>query len=659
MDGFFARLRRGGVLVPFVCLGAICITGLQIQYGSYFKSHFDQSIKKTTNDLSGSAGNTTNNDAIIKEYQYRQLQKQVESLETELHQRSAPEAMAAENQDLIKKVEQLETELQSTKAQQQQVHVADVPTVEHAQLQEKVEKLETELHLAHKKEQERIEAEKQQPTAELSELKETVKKLEAELELKRPLEQENTRPALNEEALRPKSCQAILQRMHEWNNCWRRHMMANQDNGLRKLLETNITCDVLTESGTIVTEVIGAPLYHYAHYKGQGFGRVVGHSAQACVAAFVFKRPCLINLSSRDKYYTWRSFINENTYPWNPSILHNHPNYTAQLEEIAQKLPNQGIGQWKANINSEDYENGNGKPLSLVFPMDKIFEKRNYAEILEYYSGNNPLHGNQVMFSPNWGDAWFTKIPGQNFQAEHRCKSTDLATLVQNAMYTPTDLGKEIHQVRYNEAVSTLWNKDAKEIEDGPAEILEHRIRPHLSAPSHVTNTMPSYGSIHIRTIIVELGNRGKIDSKRFVDDILVCLMKVSKLPNFTMPENWWVLADNSTLAEAVTDSIHAQQEIAPKNFNGQLPNLKLFHNYNLTAVAADGTALTSSHSDSVLAKGLYGHQYMSGSIEDWIALHESKVTILTTNSGYSLTGASGNGKMDAGKCGSWFTIRA
>ena len=69
------------------------------------------------------------------------------------------------------------------------------------------------------------------------------------------------------------SCADVLQRMQEWNYCWRRHF------GSPKFDQYDITkpieCPIWTENGEIAIDEIGAPLYGFSFFGGQGFGRYV------------------------------------------------------------------------------------------------------------------------------------------------------------------------------------------------------------------------------------------------------------------------------------------------------------------------------------------------------------------------------------------------
>ena len=518
-------------------------------------------------------------------------------------------------------------------------------------------------------------------------LKEQVQRLEAELnqhansdkkrerERERVLIEPNPRQQQKDgdkNGTHPKSCAAVMQRMHDWNDCWRRHMMMQQDSnnsinpGSDLLLDKEISCPVLhLDTGVTTTaEVIGAPLYQYAYYAGQGFGRVVEHTTEACIMAFLLKRPCLINLSPRDPFHTWRSFIRQNTYRWDPAILHSIPNYARQLEDLAQKLPIIGDGEWGSALNVSDYtaKNEGDKSGPLVFPMNKKFNKGNWETFLQYYSADNSKRGNQVLFSPNWADAWFTRFSvGDILRDQYDCDVRQLQTMVQGALYGPTDLAWQLHQKRYNKAVSTVWKKDQKLVAGNTVRSSgqpAHRTRPHLSDVQNTVDNgvMPSYGSLHIRT---QMLNMGRVDNPVPPDQITAmvrsCLKRAFQLSHSDdFPQNWWFLADNATIAAMVTDDIRNQQQ--PTATNKSLPLIKIFNAYDMDlAVEKAKTSkniLSSKHSMAKASTGLYGHANMAGSIEDWMALQESKLSIVTQDTAYGKTGARGNGKVSSEYCG-------
>lgn len=417
----------------------------------------------------------------------------------------------AEYEQLKRKVQRLETEL---KAKTNQVIDSEAKRVEHQQLNRKVERLETELSTKTK----------EMVGLKAKQLKEQEK---VKLQVTEAASNSQGREILKgeEEALRPKSCSAIMQRMHDWNDCWRRHMMTS--NG--RPWDEKITCPIQLESNdktVIVSETIGAPLYSYAFYAGQGFGVLVQHTTLVCMLAFLLKRPCVINISPRDPYNNWGSFIAEGSYDWSPSALQTMPEYANQLEVLVQKLPKVAHGIWGDAINESDYV----KSKSHVFPMNKAFSRTNWDKTIEYYSGTDPDHGNQVLVSPNWGDAWsmpFSSI----FENSYGCDSEGLTSALQNAMYRPTHLTWQLHQERYERADANVWNPEEKSAlynasknrkDSGPlsSAVLTG---PHLSSTTGTAEGVPTYGTIHIRRYEPEMHHK--------LSYRLCCF--ASNLPNF------------------------------------------------------------------------------------------------------------------------------
>lgn len=431
------------------------------------------------------------------------------------------------------------------------------------------------------------------------------------------------------------------------------------------LLEQSISCPVLLDTGVMGTETIGAPLYQYAYYGGQGFGRVLEHTVSACLVAFILKRPCLINVSPRDPHNTWRSFIHENTYRWDPSIIHDFPEYAEQLEGVAGKLPNMKFGSWGAALNAADYDIETND-TNLVFPMNEVFDKTDWQKFLDYYSGGtNAGRRKQVLFSPNWSDAWFTKLPTTEILGnEYGCGDREqLTTMLQNSMYGPTDLARQLHQERYNYAATTAWNNSIQEevthaLSD--ADQPTQRTKPHLSdIDKEAVKSLPSYGSIHIRTVMVNLKENGKpIQPDAMALMIRSCLNAAFEISNSEFPENWWILSDNATVAEIVENDIQKEQlNSLTIGRNNSMPVLKMFKAYDMEVAREQdrtGKFLSSTHSMHKDSIGLYGHPSMAGSIKDWMALYESEISIVTKNTAYGYSGARGNDKVPSKSCGKY-----
>lgn len=498
-----------------------------------------------------------------------------------------------------------------------------------------------------------------------------VQRLQGELELRQDRQENKTNllESVSEEqqqrAESPKSCLAVMQRMNDWNDCWRRHVSMIQNKPLKN--NTNflepISCPIYQENEATRAETIGAPLYQFAYYAGQGFGRVVEHSTQACAIAFLLKRPCLINVSPRDPYHTWRSFIQPTTYRWDPDILHNIPSYAKQLERLARKLPIMGDSKWGATLNISQYSRGpvsllkdsEGSEQPLVFPMQQKFDMADWKSFKLFYSGENPDRGPQTLFSPNWANAWFQRVPFDDiYRDQYNCDSRELESMIQAALYGPTDLTRQLHQERYQKAVTMFWNSTLTGVSKSTS---AQRIQPHLpDAPRKTAddngNETPSYGSIHLRTVLLKQGRLqgSQITAESIATMLRVCLSRAQALSQSDeFPQNWWFLADNATTAANVIDNIQSQQS---RESEQSLPELKFFNPYDMNVAKKSSELLPSKHSNSKESTGLYGHQYIAGSIEDWVALHESKISIVAPNSAYGITGARGKRKIATEFCG-------
>ena len=525
--------------------------------------------------------------------------------------------------------------------------------VEHSKLKKKVERLEAELkeksHQLLIREQNKTKAKDEEQVSPTQ---------------SRPVDQEDTDLLLQTPVPeKPKSCSAIVQRMHDWNDCWRRHLMTT--NG--RPWEEKITCSVPVEKDgktTMISETIGAPLYGYAYYAGQGFGVLIQHTTDVCLLAFLLKRPCVINNHPRDPFNNWGSFIAQNTYQWDPSVLHEMPEYANQLEALLQQLPKLPLGSWKEAIQEEDYT----AEKSHVFPMNKFFDK-DWDKVIDYYSGTNSQHGNQVLVSPNWGDAWMGLPMSEIFQEQYDCDREDLLSSVQNAMYGPTHLTWQLHQERYERADATVWNpeekaelyKKRKQIADDPIHPAV-RTGPHLSSTTQTVEGIPAYGAIHMRTYMINRRQPGKIPlpNERLADVLTSCLVRAQELigpSNF--PTNWWFIADNAPIAVDITQEFYNRQNNVTKAANSSLPKLRIFNDYQEVAneqleKSGGGKVdkLPSLHSLSKDAIGLFGHANMAGSIQDWMALHESKISIVTGDTSYGTSGSRGHGKKVVAYCG-------
>lgn len=446
--------------------------------------------------------------------------------------------------------------------------------------------------------------------------------------------------AVTTTAPNPSGCNEIIIRMHAWNSCWRQHMMKEANmTGL-------IPCHISSKEQQV--DWIGAPMYILGYYGGQGFGRVVDHTTKACMIAFLLKRPCLINLQPRDRHYTFRSFVQPTTYNWDPSILSR--NYESQLDALLQQLEKIGHGDWgdENNFDQDAYVKAN----PLVYPMHQHVDAKH---TWLYRAGPDNIHSHKVLVSPNWGNAWFpNKIPyHQLYPDQYQCPFTTLITKTQNALYGPTHLLEELHEARIDAAVqSGKWKGSNAQTAET---LIPH---PDLQiVPKDIF-----YGAIHIRLHFL---NQGREDKPTTAEEIVTmvqdCLQQAFQQStattgkNVQFPQNWWLLADEPNMAVRVGIALEETQQ----GSNTSVPLIGLYHNYNISTTLGNTTddlsfkEFSSEHSNSLLARGLYGHVHMAGAVQDWMALQQSKITIVTPAGVYGLSGARGHDKVaQGGSCG-------
>jgi hypothetical protein len=445
----------------------------------------------------------------------------------------------------------------------------------------------------------------------------------------------------------PSGCQDILLRMHAWNNCWRQHMVKQQITQERSL--GRIPCTLISHgintTGTQI-DLIGAPVYIIGNYAGQGFGRVVGHTADTCLFALLLWRPCLVNLLPRDRYYTWRSFVQPNTLNWDPTILHTDPLIGPSLESLTQLLPDAAHGSWGDTFDEKSFLEAN----LWVAPMHEKADATNWISLYHAGERRDSQNSHKVLVSPNWGDAWFARLDtNEIFQSQYQCSTDVLRVMVQNAMYGPTDLLNHLHDTRLEAALqSSMWKNDNSPASTAAVPHPTLQLLPHKDTV---------YGTIHLRTyFLMETNDPATVED--IVTKIRHCLLKASQLTakaetSYQIPENWWLLADNAKVAISVATGLDQRQQYQQQNleinrnntlYNQNFPFVSFYHNYSLDT--------SSEHSGGDKATGLYGHQHMASSLEDWIALHKSRIAIVGPGSSYAETGAQGRGKIQRDVCG-------
>jgi hypothetical protein len=365
-------------------------------------------------------------------------------------------------------------------------------------------------------------------------------------------------------------------------------------------VDVNATCDDLMQHFLYVNQAfhqgdptIAPPLINYGFYKGQGFGRLVDHSVSHCLLSLALDRPCLVDMSDRDPFYTWRAFIHTGSYDWeleSGAAAWYSSEHRAKLQALADsvraaiaRLPDQGAGAWVDPIPRS-------QSLYLMQKLDWAGSRTIRQRYWEHIRPWRVEHIPQALLSPNWGDAWHPNLQPPAYYG--KCHRKELITKIQNAMYEPTPLSIKLHtQQRY--------------------QVMKNPLRP--------------YGAIHIRFVILALQKTVANDND-IATALGDCLRYAKNQTNLT---EWWLISDKPSRAIDLVNQVTAQ-----------IDDMRLYY-----APEQENAAEFAEHSNNVNARGMFGHASMSVSILDWMVLHESEAAIVTQGS-YGDTGARGRGKI-------------
>ena len=132
----------------------------------------------------------------------------------------------------------------------------------------------------------------------------------------------------------------------------------------------------------------------------------------------------------------------------------------------------------------------------------------------------------------------------------------------------------------------------------------------------------PEYGAVHIRHI------RTYFHKEDTAAKLIVGIKACIRMAEAMQPQirDWWIVADKQDIVGNVTNAI---------TFTN------IHHAYN------EAFRQTNYHSMEKPAIGKFGHEKMSGSILDWMVVHESSAAIVTSpNTAYGNTGGRGRGKI-------------
>eukprot|EP00522_Entomoneis_paludosa_P006031 CAMPEP_0172440680 /NCGR_PEP_ID=MMETSP1065-20121228/1312_1 /TAXON_ID=265537 /ORGANISM="Amphiprora paludosa, Strain CCMP125" /LENGTH=318 /DNA_ID=CAMNT_0013189651 /DNA_START=225 /DNA_END=1181 /DNA_ORIENTATION=- len=307
----------------------------------------------------------------------------------------------------------------------------------------------------------------------------------------------------------------------------------------------------------------------------------------ACMLALSLDRPCVLDLSPRDKYYTFRSFLNRGTYDWShdlPNTMHPH------IEQAIKLLPTEASSSWEnASLTFSD--------ILPMMPLDVNvsnfdsnigFQKAYANEAQERWSSHNPENSSKILLFPNWGAGWKGDL-ALFADNQVNCNRNILTTKIQNSLFAPTDTAKTLFAARKQEV---------------------------LPSPIFV------YGAIQLRTWFLKNDKLNTVS--QYVEKVHACIRLHSDI------SNWWILSDDPQLAINIT--------------NVEIPGYGFYHGYT------DLFLQKNRHSGGA-GMGRFHHEEMTGSILDWMVLHEAQVAVVTTSSKYAETGARGNEKVEKGAC--------
>lgn len=368
------------------------------------------------------------------------------------------------------------------------------------------------------------------------------------------------------------------------------------------------------DSSVAAPATVAPPLINYGFYAGQGFGRLVEHSTSHCLLSLSLDRPCLVDLSDRDPYYTWRSFINTGTYDWELDHKPQLKSLATSVRQAIRQLPGQGHGEWNDPVPHMD-------DLHLMEKLNCC--KRGKTDRKKYWEHIQPWraeHTPKALLSPNWGNAWFPNIQPPAYFGQ--CHRKELVSRIQNAMYQPTPLSLKLHADQRFQ-ITRSSNEEARR----------------------------RYGAIHIRFVIMQIANK-ITEEARFMKPFEDCLRYAK---NKTGIDEWWIISDKPSKAIALVKNVsqHLQEEEAGNDDGVDNSSFKLYY-----AKEQEAAEVFADHSNNPTARGLFGHASMSTSVLDWMILHESQAAIVTTGA-FGDTGARGHGKFpkDGTPCNDIFTL--
>ena len=427
--------------------------------------------------------------------------------------------------------------------------------------------------------------------------------------------------------------------------------------------------------------LVPGPVHQLSYMWGQGFGRIITQGVRTCTLAALLNRPCSIDLL-RDKYYNFRAFLQPGALNWEMASRVVMAQNNVNISDALHKMP-QGIEQghgWESLVvgdNKDDkdatktttnarnqQEEGGGVPeydnvLPMVWGRDKkTINDDTIGRHLHEWDGQNARHGHKVLLSPNFGDAWHgcgqdcARLGGQWNQRHAPCTNNHMKTFLQNEMFVPTSLAYELHlerraivlQEKELEQQPAKSNADDKKRKRRPKDADNNKEVLTTNSGLSARTTLPPHGAMHLRMNILNQDMcKMDVSQEQAPEGLKACFQSFAKDEAFR-DLRWWLISDNVEVADFISRELENVYSYAASSAVPAADD-------NRTTPTEKKTLFKGIHSGDAMGKK-FGQGAIAPSMIDWMALHESHISLVTYETAYGETGARGNGKIQEGNCG-------
>jgi len=424
------------------------------------------------------------------------------------------------------------------------------------------------------------------------------------------------------------------------------------------------------------------PVHQLSCMWEQGFGRIIAQGVRTCTLAALLNRPCLID-PLQDKCHNFSAFLQPGPLlNWEMAsrvvVAQNNVNIGDALHKMPQGIE-QGhgweslVGDNTAGVGADaatktttttNQQSGGAPEHSNVLPMawgrdKKTINDDTIGRHVGKWDGQNARHGHKVLLSPNFGDAWHgygqdcMRLGGQINKRFKPCANNHMKTFLQNEMFAPSSLAYELHLER--RAVASQEKELEEQLKPDPPKNKKCKRRQKETNSNNDDNkvlttssglsartTLPPHGAIHLQMNILNQDmHKMDVSQEQVLEGPKACFQSLSKDRAFC-DLRWWLISDNVEVAEIISN---------------EMDNV---HSYAASSVPAVDSA-TSPTEKKTLFKGVhsgdaigqkFGQGALAPSMIDWMALHESHISLVTCKTAYGETGATGNGKIQDDNCG-------